>query len=188
MARIFPIPFLFATSLMLAACGGRVDGDSTPTSASAPPVASTTDAHQSAVPPPVQPAVVLDWGNLDAALGKYATDIDYFAPGPIADALRDLLGDDIGRLQDNLAVAGPLQRERGVYYVTGNAPHRGGVDQAYVLMDPSQRALEVGLWRSGTLEVYVTPGAADIDKPADVTTMIDNADQAPATSASAVMH
>lgn len=188
MTRTSRIPFVIAATLALAACGNDGGGDAPPPETMPPPAATAPDSEQPAIPPMTQPAAVLDWNNLDAAVGKYATDIDFFAPGPIPDALRELLGDDFARLQDDLAVAGPLQKEGGIYYLTGNAQHRGGLDQAYVLIDPSQRALEVGLWRDGTLGVYVTPGAADIDKPVDVTTLIANTEQAPAPASSSGEH
>jgi hypothetical protein len=176
--RYVSIMSVAATAMLgLAACSEN-NADQAATQAPLPPPAATAAMPDQAANTPIGPALptsaALDWSNLDAAVGKYSNDINLFGQGPIADALRNVAGDKFDTLRSNLAVAGPLQKSQGVYYITGNAPHQGGVDQAYVLIDPLQQAVEVGLWQNGTLGVYATPGKS-ITKPEDVTTMIANA-------------
>jgi len=90
--------------------------------------------------------------------GGYGSSIDLFESGSIAEAIRTQLGAKSQALATNLSVVSPLQREGSLYWVTGNAPHRGGVDQAYVLLDESRRSVEVGLWERGRLTVYAPAG------------------------------
>ncbi len=149
--------------------------------ATAPLVARTAPATAgtSATPLPTP----LDWNNLASQVGKYQNQIDLFNHGSVSMALRELMGDKLAVLKRNLEVAGPLQRSGDVYYLTGNAPHQGGSDQAYLLIDPSQRALEVGLWQAGRPSTRRTPDSS-IAKPANVQRMIHNASEAPAGSTS----
>jgi hypothetical protein len=121
------------------------------------------------VPPPrpAEPDVIswvpLEWENLRSMVGRYPgnyaeENIDIFDKGAIAAALRSVLGEKMSVLQANLSVVGPLQRQGALYYLLGNAPHRGGEDQAYVLMHAGQRVVQVGLWERGKLTVYAPTG------------------------------
>jgi hypothetical protein len=107
---------------------------------------------------PATPVAVLDWNSLPAMLGKYLFEFDLFDAGNIAGQLRQMLGRRLAVLRKNLDVSGPLQREGTVYYLSGNAPHLGGTDQAYILLDVSRHAIQVGLWQRGSLRVWVAPG------------------------------
>ena len=94
--------------------------------------------------------------------------------GPVAATLRSLMGPKLGTLEANLQVAGPLNREGGIYYFSGNAPHRGGEDQAYVLIDPRRRAVQVGLWDRGSLKVYLAGSKTRLPLPRDIAAMMAN--------------
>ena len=119
----------------------------------------------SAVPEVATPAA-LDWNTLPALVGKYPGDFDLFGPGSIATNLKALLGNRLDTLRRNLLVAGPLARAGSVYYLSGNAPHQGGSDQAYVLLDAARHAVQVGLWERGKLRVYADPGVRIAPPPA----------------------
>src|SRR3546814_16970617 len=69
-----------------------------------------------------------------------------------------------------------------VYYLSGNAPHRGGEDQAYILFDAGHRALQVGLWENGKLGIHSTPGSA-IAPTAKIRSLLDRSPPTDATAA-----
>src|SRR3546814_19385385 len=73
-------------------------------------------------------------------------------------------------------VQGPLTEDNGVLWTSGNKAHQGGVDAAYLLIDPATHQLEAGLWEKGALKTYASPGAP-IAKPADVQTLLANAER-----------
>lgn len=122
--------------------------------------------------PAPAPAITLDWNSLPLLVGKYQNDFDLYGKGSIAADLKNLLGTKLDALRRNLDVAGPLQREGAVYYLSGNAPHQGGEDMAYVLFDAARHAVQVGLWEHGKLRVYAPPGGR-IAPPADIREMLD---------------
>src|SRR3546814_19129350 len=82
------------------------------------------------------------------------------------------MGPKLGTLKANLQVGGPLNREGGLYYFSGNAPHRGGEDQAYVLIDPRRRAVQVGLWERGSLKIYLAGSTTRRPLPRDIAEMV----------------
>ena len=99
--------------------------------------------------------------------------IDLFDKGAIAEALIGVLGAKMAVLEANLATVGPLERHGNLYYISGNAPHRGGEDQAYVLIDPARRVVQVGLWEKGKLTVYA-PAGGRLPEPPAIRTMLAN--------------
>tara|TARA_R110000782_G_scaffold78276_3_gene155028 strand:- start:67467 stop:68756 length:1290 start_codon:yes stop_codon:yes gene_type:complete len=130
-----------------------------------------------ASPAPVA-ATPLEWSNLPKLVGRYPgsysnENIDLFDKGAIAAALRAALGAKMAVLKTNLSAVGPLKRQGNIYYITGNAPHRGGEDQAYVLIDAAKRAVQIGLWEKGKLTVYA-PASGRLPIPADVQKMLAN--------------
>lgn len=132
-------------------------------------------------PPPVAEAVPLpgtplEWTNLSGMEGRYPgsyaeNNIDIFHKGTIAAALRKALGEKMPVLEINLSTVTPLQRQGDLYYIMGNAPHRGGEDQAYVLIDAAKRAVQVGLWEQGRLTVYA-PAGGRLPEPLEVREML----------------
>lgn len=138
----------------------------------------------SAVAPPAATAPTtvagtpLEWNNLTSMVGRYPgsyarDNIDLFDRGGIAAALRAALGGKMAVLKTNLNVVGPLERQGNLYYIMGNAPHRGGEDQAYVLIDAAKRAVQVGLWEKGKLTVYA-PASGRLPEPPDIRRMLGN--------------
>lgn len=120
----------------------------------------------------------LEWTNLRSLVGRYPgtyaeDNIDLFDKGAIAAALRAILGGKMEVLKTNLSTVGPLQRQGNIYYIYGNAPHRGGEDQAYVLIDSVRRAVQVGLWEQGKLTVYA-PVSGRLPVPPDIQRFLDN--------------
>lgn len=123
-------------------------------------------------------ATPLEWSNLPALVGRYpgsysSANIDLFEKGAIAGALIGMLGAKMAVLEANLATVGPLERHGNLYYISGNAPHRGGEDQAYVLIDPARRVVQVGLWERGKLTVYA-PAGGRLPEPPAIRTMLAN--------------
>ncbi len=123
-------------------------------------------------PAPTPIAVPLDWSNLAAMTGKYMGDFELFEAGPIAAAIKALIGPKAEILKRNLQVSGPLRREGSLYFVSGNAPHRGGEDQAYVLIDGKHHVVQIGLWDRGGLTVSVS-GGKRLPIPADIRALLD---------------
>lgn len=124
------------------------------------------------------PGTPLEWDNLAGLVGRYPgsyseDNIDLFDAGAVAAALRALLGEKMVVLEENLSAVAPLGRQGGIYYISGNAPHRGGEDQAYVLIDPAKRAVQVGLWEQGKLTVYA-PAAGRLPIPREIQAVLDN--------------
>jgi hypothetical protein len=141
------------------------------------PNPADTVAANVAAPEP-SPASASAWASLANDIGKYPRDIGLFERSAISDDLKALLGDNFEAFRANMDVQGPLAEEDGVLWTSGNRPHEGGSEAAYLLIDPAAQQLEVGLWHDGHFQTYASPGAS-IAKPADVGTMIDNARGAP---------
>lgn len=150
--------------LVLAACG-RAD-QKTAEQAPAP--------APEAAPAPAPAAPPADWASLDGLVGKYPPESRIFEDSAVAPQLKTLLGPKLDVLKTNTQTSGPLQKEGGIYYLTGNKQHEGGSNEAYVLIDPATKALEVGLREDGKLTVYTT-SVTKIAKPKDVQTMLANA-------------
>ena len=137
-------------------------------------------------PPPPRPEVAVavpgipaEWNNLAGLVGKYPGEyskdnIDIFDKGAVAAALKTLLGPKMAAFQTNLSAVSPLQRAGRYFYLTGNAPHQGGVEQAYLMIDPARREVQVGLWQRGKLTVY--PPASGIRLPVapEIKKMLDD--------------
>lgn len=145
--------------------------------------AGTAPANRPEPPRPEQPVAVpgipMEWTNLPSLVGKYPgshsrDNIDLFDKGAIAAALKSRLGPKMDVLETNLEVKGPLQRQGNLYFISGNAQHKGGEEQAYVLIDAARRAVQVGLWEKGKLTVYAPAQGARIPLPADLATMVQN--------------
>jgi hypothetical protein len=75
------------------------------------------------------------WESYPAEIGLYQT-------GAVAEALRQLLGSKFAVFQQNMQVSGPLSRDQ-LLFVSGNKPHEGGREMAYLLLDPP-----AGSWKS----------------------------------------
>ncbi|BCL75564.1 hypothetical protein JHS3_13000 [Jeongeupia sp. HS-3] len=115
-----------------------------------------------------------DWHTLDQYSGKYPRDIGLYTDlSPISPELKRLLGNRFDTFKEWMGTQGPLQKEKGVLYTTGNKAHAAGDGSAYLLIDTANRKLEVGMMSKGKLVVYASGGEA-IYKPKDVETIIQN--------------
>lgn len=107
---------------------------------------------------PPAPAIPLAWSELPKAASDEGASYDFLHKGEIANAVRALIGaDKIKVLEDRLFVTGPIQQQGAIFYVSGNAEHLGGQEQAYVLMDATQKHVQVGLWEGGKLTLLRRP-------------------------------
>ena len=125
---------------------------------------------------PVVPATPAKWTNLAGLLGRYlgptgASSVDLLVNGSIAATIKAQVNGRFDALVNNLTVSSPLQRQGSIYYLSGNAPHRGGEEQAYILIDAARRAVQIGLWEKGKLMVYAPKGSR-IPLPADIAALL----------------
>lgn len=111
------------------------------------------------------------WQELENRVGSYPAEIGLYQTGVVADALRQLLGNKFAVFQQNMQVSGPLSRDQ-LLFVSGNKPHEGGSEMAYLLLDSPSRQLEVGLIEQGRLTVYRSGPA--LYRPAEISTMLGN--------------
>jgi hypothetical protein len=131
-------------------CAGAVPVEKAPAVAPAPtsrPVVPAAD--------PAGAGPGLSWAGLPraAASGRYGV-----PDGEVGAAIKALIGAKWPVLTNNLSVSSPLARAGSVYWLSGNADHRGGYDMAYVALDAGTRAIEVGLWEGGKLTFYRSAG------------------------------
>lgn len=113
------------------------------------------------------------WESLDGFVGKHPLESGLLDRSAISGELRALLGDEFATLRANLETSSALQREGSTLFTSGNKAHEGGLNAAYLLIDQSAKAIEVGYWENGRLSVSKTPGP-DIAKPRDIQTIIAN--------------
>ena len=125
-------------------------------------------------PTDAAPTATADWSALNAQVGKYPNETKLLEDSPITADLKTLLGAKFNVLATNMQTQAPLQKDGAVLFTSGNKQHEGGVNAAYLLIDPATKALEVGLWEGGKLTTYKTAGS-NIAKPKDVQTLISNA-------------
>lgn len=152
-----------AVALTLAACSQPEA--TAPAEAPAAPADATTAAPG---------AAATDWNALNAQVGKYPNETKLLEDSPITADLKALLGDKFDVLATNMQTQSPLEKDGAVLFTSGNKQHEGGVNAAYLLIDPATKALEVGLWEGGKLTTHKTAGS-NIAKPSDIQAMISNA-------------
>ena len=166
--RMTTLGTLAGASALLVACG---DNAAAPNTSTQPPAA----VEQATPTPTVTPGVITgEWASLQSAIGQYPSQSKLLENSVLATPLKTLLGDKFDVFRTNLQVESPLQKDGDVLFLSGNKQHEGGSEAAYLLVHPQTKALEVGLWQGGKLEVLKTPGS-DIRKPTDIQTMISNA-------------
>jgi hypothetical protein len=89
----------------------------------------------------------------------------------IHERLGALLGTAMPAFLENMKVQSPLMRDSDTYYVTGNKPHRGGLDNAAFLADPDSDTLAVILYVNGARRDF-KEGGRDVTLPKEVVAMI----------------
>lgn len=165
LSRLAIISTVAAGSLALVACGPR---DKAPEAGPDNAVVVTETAAQNVTP------ITGEWAQLEPLIGEYPNQSGLFDDSAITPALKTLLGDKFDTFKTNMQVQSPLTQDGSVLFTSGNKQHEGGSEMAYLIIDPSSKALEVGLWEGGVLSTFMTPGA-NLTKPADIQTMITNA-------------
>ena len=140
-------------------------------------------AAASAPSAPVQAAAAarpaIDWPALQRSVGTYPTASQFLQQPGLNQRLRALLGPQYDLAMRNLQVASPLQQERGVYYVTGNRAHQGGVESVAIAMQAASNSVRVWLLHEGREQVLEEQRNA-FAWPTDVQTLITNNHHNPA--------
>ena len=141
----------------------------------APTATATAQPPAPVVPPAPASAnrAPIDWPALQNAVGSYHAQTQFLRQPGINRRLRALLGVQYELVMRDLQVAGPLQRDKGVYYVTGNQAHKGGVEAVAIAMQPASDSVRVWLLHEGREQVLQEQPNA-FAWPAEVQTLIQN--------------
>ncbi|GAB6967640.1 hypothetical protein JCM25156A_16770 [Komagataeibacter kakiaceti JCM 25156] len=116
--------------------------------------------------------------QLAAASGRYATDTNLFAAGPLSIVLKQELGPQYADFVRNMQVASPLQPVGDIMFMTGNRQHEGGSSIAWLLVDRTGHNMTAGMVNPGQLSIYGF-GPTPITKPGDVRTLLENMGNVP---------
>jgi uncharacterized membrane protein len=111
--------------------------------------------------------------ELNRFVGSYPHTVHLWKDAAIEKRLQALLGPAMKTFLENVKVQSPLMKDDGVFYVMGNKPHRGGLDNAFFLADPSSDTIAVILYVNGSRQEF-REGGRDVALPAEVVTMIAN--------------
>ena len=82
-------------------------------------------------------------------MGKYRGDAPFLQRGVMAARMQHLLGAQTPAFMRNLEVAGPLQKEGSVYFITGNRKHEGGSNAAAVALDAQTNTMRIWWLQDG---------------------------------------
>lgn len=116
----------------------------------------------------------LAWNQLQAQVGQYQNQAPFLQQGLMAERMQHLLGTHYEAFLQNLQVAGPLQKQGSVYYITGNRQHDGGNNAAAVALDAHSNKMRIWWLQDGQPRVVQDAGTA-FPWPRDVNTLINNA-------------
>jgi uncharacterized membrane protein len=105
--------------------------------------------------------------------GSYPTAAMPWEASWLRPRLEALLGAKLKAFQENLQVRTPVMNDGGVFYVTGNKAHQGGLDNALFIADPDSDTIEVILVVGGVREDF-KEGGRDVALPAEVVTTLGN--------------
>ena len=92
---------------------------------------------------------------------------------PLRARLPALLGPKLARFEERFQVSGPLRKDRGIYFATGNLPHQGGVDVAAFLADPDSDTINVVIVENRKREDF-KEGGRDVAVPPEVAAFLTN--------------
>ena len=167
-ARLAPRAWLAAAAIAaLSACQQTPAPPPGPATAAAPAATAQPPAPDAAQRAPI------DWAALQNAVGSYNAQTQFLRQPGINRRLRALLGVQYELVMRDLQVAGPLQQDKGVYYVTGNQAHKGGVEAVAIAMQPASDSVRVWLLHEGREQVLQEQPNA-FAWPAEVQTLIQN--------------
>jgi uncharacterized membrane protein len=111
--------------------------------------------------------------ELNRFAGAYPDPAAFWRSPWLGPRLAALLGPKLATFLANIQVRTPVMKDGGVFYVTGNKPHQGGLDNALFLADPASDTIEVILLVNGAREDFKENGR-DVAFPAEVTTTLAN--------------
>jgi uncharacterized membrane protein len=109
--------------------------------------------------------------ELNRFAGTYPHAVHLWDDSAIHHRLKALLGSSMKPFLANMNVQSPLMKDRGIFYVTGNKPHQGSLDNAIFLADPATDTLAVILYTKGVRRDF-KEGGRDVALPAEVVTTI----------------
>jgi hypothetical protein len=107
-----------------------------------------------------------DWSRLAGAVGRTPVDSGLLTHSPITVDLNALLGADAEAYRAAMADAGPLVREGGV--LVSRSPSGNG----YIVIQPAEHAMEIGLRRRGEWRTFHTAGVS-VPRPAAVQALLN---------------
>jgi uncharacterized membrane protein len=111
--------------------------------------------------------------ELNRFTGAYPRTVHLWNDPVIQTRLDALLGTKTRTFLESMKVQSPLMKDDGVFYVTGNKPHQGSVDNAFFLADPATDTLAVVLFVDGVRQDF-KEGGRDFAFPVEVVTMLGN--------------
>ena len=114
--------------------------------------------------------------SLQQYVGTYPSDnqSSFLEQGVLAERLKQLLGAEYANFLLNMRTVTPLKQDGTLWFITGNRPHEGGMEEAAVVIDSPQNAIRVWMLHDGKVNEWVDPAGAQVPWPKDVQTMIDN--------------
>lgn len=110
--------------------------------------------------------------ELNRFAGTYPRTVHLWSEPVIAKRLHALLGTSKAAFHGNMQVHGPLMKDGGVFYVTGNKAHHGGLDTAIFIADTASDTISVILFVNGARHDF-KEGGREIALPAEVVTLIE---------------
>jgi len=114
--------------------------------------------------------------ELNRFSGVYPHTVRLWKDPALAKRLDALLGASMPAFLENMKVQTPVTKDGGIFYVTGNAPHRGGLDNAIFLADPATDTINVIVFTNAVRKDFKEEGR-EVALPADVVTTIGNMDK-----------
>src|SRR5690606_30653114 len=160
--RPLTAPLAALVAALALACGG---GEREPT-APAPPPGPAAVSPPAGYPSPL--------ASLRELVGRHPHDVALWEREPLAGRLRALLGERLPTFIANTEVQSPLLEEDGILYVTGNRPHRGGLDAAALVIDLRRDAVWVWLLVDGESEALLDRDVP-VELPVDVRLVLEHA-------------
>lgn len=114
--------------------------------------------------------------SLQQYVGTYPSDnqSSFLEQGVLAERLKQQLGADYANFLLNMRTVSPLTQDGTVWFITGNRPHEGGMEEAAVVIDAPHNAIRVWMLHEGKVKEWLDPAGAQVPWPQDVQTMIDN--------------
>lgn len=92
-----------------------------------------------------------------ALFQKYVGSPDYPAllkEPAVQKSLQQVVGKHVPALVRNLNVAGDMEFFGGAIVIAGNAPHRGGEEEAVICVEPRSGTVQAGLFSRGRITVF----------------------------------